>query len=431
LGSPRRRPAPCIAHATVRLDERSLAVRLTTPARAVLTAATAAILVATLRPDYSQDTQSWTGCILCGDRGTADAIVNLILFAPFGLGLALTRIPAWRAILAGALLSAFVELAQSVIPGRDPSLGDVLFNTLGTAAGFGCAVLAPRAARVGPRAAARLSLAAAVLFMAIVTATGGLLQPSYPHSLYYGQWTPNLGHLEWYQGRVLRASVGDISVDSNRLENSALVRSALLRGEPVLVQAVAGPRTPGLASLFSIADDHERSIMLLGPDRDDLVFKYRAPADILGFDKPDVRFVGALGGVRPGDSLTVREWSPRLGRFCLSRDEAVACDLGFSPGDGWALLYYSEWFSPWLKLALSRGWIALLVALVGFWMRKRVESAMALALVGVGLWVLPDLVGLKPAGPVLSLTALLALTLAVYAGNRWSRWATVRRVDPG
>ena len=141
-------------------------MRLTREAVAVLGAAIAAILLATLPPDFSREAQNWTNCVLCGERGTADAIVNLILFAPFGAGLRLARLPPLRAILVGALLSALVELAQTVIPGRDPSLGDVLFNTLGTGFGFGLAACAPRLARLPDPAAARLSLAFAVLFVA-------------------------------------------------------------------------------------------------------------------------------------------------------------------------------------------------------------------------------------------------------------------------
>jgi hypothetical protein len=395
-------------------------MRLSRPAAVVIIAASAGILAATLRPDFSRATLPWTSCILCGNRGTADAIVNLVLFAPFGVGLALASLRLRTAILAGALLSACVELAQTVIPGRDPSVSDVLFNTLGTGVGWWITRVAPRLAGLPDRAAARLSLVAAVSFAVFVTLTGGLLWPSYPHTVYYGQWTPQLGHLEWYRGRVVDAAVGDLPIRSGRLERSAEVRSALLGADTVFVRAIGGPEPSGLSSLFSIYDEDQREIVLLGPDRDDLVFRYRTAAAILRLDQPDVRFAGAMRDVRSGDSLLVREWRPRPGRVCLARNAAVACDLGFSPGDGWALLYYSESFPGWLKLVLNGGWLALLVALVGFWMRKRAESAVALALVGVGLLILPDLVGLKPASPALCLVALLTLAGTAYVGNRLS-----------
>ncbi len=64
---------------------------------------------------------------------TADAVVNVILYALLGAVLALVGWRWRRALLAGALLSAVIELAQSVIPGRDASIFDVLFNAVGIA----------------------------------------------------------------------------------------------------------------------------------------------------------------------------------------------------------------------------------------------------------------------------------------------------------
>lgn len=392
--------------------------------RVVLTLSTAAILVATLRPDLSRGAQAWASCILCGGRGTADALVNLILFAPLGVGLALAGVRARRATLMGALLSALIELAQTAIPGRDPSLGDVLFNTLGTVAGVTAVLLAPRALSLPAPRAARLSLAAAGAFAGAVALTGALLQPSYPHSRYFAQWTPHLGHLEWYSGHVRSSRIGTLLLlPPGRVANSDSVRSLLVGSAPITVFAIAGPPPPGLSSLFSIYDQHQREIMLLGPDHHDLVYRYRTGGAFLGFDQPSVRLRGALRGVRPGDSLQVTISSPKRGRFCLGQDRDLTCDLGFSAGDGWALLYYAESFPAWLERLLRAIWLASLVAPVGFWMRRRAESAAALVLLGVGLWLLPDLVGLKPPGLGLSLTTVGALAVAAWAGNRWSRRA--------
>ena len=74
-------------------------------------------------------------CLICGDRGVADALLNLTLFAPFGAVLAFVRVRPWRIVLAGFALSALVELFQLYIPGRDPSFGDFVFNAAGAALG--------------------------------------------------------------------------------------------------------------------------------------------------------------------------------------------------------------------------------------------------------------------------------------------------------
>lgn len=68
--------------------------------------------------------------------GVADILLNVLLFVPFGVfaaapGSGSRRRRAARAALAGALLSAAIEVAQGLLPGRFPSLADILANGLG------------------------------------------------------------------------------------------------------------------------------------------------------------------------------------------------------------------------------------------------------------------------------------------------------------
>lgn len=75
--------------------------------------------------------------------GTRDAILNVLLFMPFGFGLAgllrrrgFSRVAtAAISLLAGALLSYGVELAQFFIPGRDSGWEDIFTNGSGSLAG--------------------------------------------------------------------------------------------------------------------------------------------------------------------------------------------------------------------------------------------------------------------------------------------------------
>src|ERR1043166_1066671 len=101
--------------------------------------ALAGILIATLRPDSNPPLPShW--CLICGTQGGVDAILNVLLFLPLGVGLALTGF-SWRGTTVCALVtSVLVELAQlAVIAGRDATIGDVITNTLGGAVGFAVA----------------------------------------------------------------------------------------------------------------------------------------------------------------------------------------------------------------------------------------------------------------------------------------------------
>jgi glycopeptide antibiotics resistance protein len=97
-------------------------------------------------------------CILAGCRGTHEAILfllvdgvgNLLVFVPFGAALALATSPScsgqatgrhgdlgwWlRITAAGFALSLGIESVQLAIPTRTTDIDDVIFNTLGTAAG--------------------------------------------------------------------------------------------------------------------------------------------------------------------------------------------------------------------------------------------------------------------------------------------------------
>ncbi len=75
--------------------------------------------------------------------GVRDAILNVLLFLPYGFGLAgllrrrgFSRITtAAMALAAGALLSYSVELAQFFIPGRDSGWEDIFTNSTGSLAG--------------------------------------------------------------------------------------------------------------------------------------------------------------------------------------------------------------------------------------------------------------------------------------------------------
>ncbi len=362
-----------------------------------------------------------TACVICGGRGLADALLNLMLFLPLGSALAFYGLSGYRPYLFAALLSSCIESAQIFLPGRDPSLGDVLFNTLGAGIGFVVVRSVGWWLRPKARDATRLSLAATIAAVGLFAATGLLLEPSLPHSTYYGQWTPNLGHLEWYRGRVLRATLGPLEIIKRRLPDSESVRSTLLAGAPLRVRGVAGPPIPALGPLLSIYDDRHREIILLGPDRDDLVFRYRTRATSLRLDAPDLRVIGAMQSLAPGDTMQVGVWRDPQG-YCLAVNGTRSCGLGFSVGSGWALLLYPEHLPAWLKTLLNVAWVAGLLFPLGFWARGRSGWALAAVALLAGLVVVPAVTGLRPTPPgeyvggVVGL--LLGVSLQMFARSR-------------
>lgn len=316
----------------------------------------------------------------------SDVIVNVILFAPLGAALALNGRTGTRAVLMGGMLSCAVELAQIFIPGRDPSLGDVVSNTLGTAAGQLALWIAVRWLLPSPRAAARLSLLTAGLVLALFSTTARLLEPAIPVSGLHTWYTPDLPELEWYHGRVLRATLGPLTLRPTRAPDPAAIRGLLLGDAPLRIDANAGHPVRGLAPLFAILDDDVREVLLVGPDRGDLVFRYQLRASSWRLDQPDLRLHHAFASLNPGHALQIA--IRRQGRgYCLSLNRVARCNVGFSVGSGWALLYYPRHFPTWAYTLLEAGWVAGLVFPVGLWARRRPETALALAILGIGLFV--------------------------------------------
>jgi hypothetical protein len=355
----------------------------------VALAALALVLRATLVPTSDPDADTVRWCVLCGDYGLADAIGNLVLFVPLALGLRGSGVSARTTVVAALLLSTAIELAQLFVPGRESALGDIVANTAGTA----LAVMAWRwwpVRRSGPG-----GIAGAAAMVALAAGLGWTLRPSYPRTVYYGQWTAELGQYDRYRGKVLSASIGGSALPSWRLDDPATVRLRLGSGDTVEVRGIAGPRTQRLAPLFSIADDRTRGILLIGLDRDDLVLLPSTSAPDLRLHQPEVRWRGALSGIRPGDSLVVAAHQAR-GGYCLGLNGNERCGLGFTVGRAWALVHPLPGLPAAALVALDCAFMILLGFPAGLLMRRGVPGAVAAAIGVAGVVVLPSLQGIAP-----------------------------------
>src|SRR3989442_6439256 len=130
------------------------------------------ILAVTLCPSGGERVEPMLRCIVCGERGVADVIVNVILFVPFGAALSVAGTRLLRVCLVAALFSGAIELTQLFVPGRDSSLSDVMSNTTGAAVGYALARYTPRTVGFPTGAAtfARPGLAACPAL--VIAATG-------------------------------------------------------------------------------------------------------------------------------------------------------------------------------------------------------------------------------------------------------------------
>jgi hypothetical protein len=374
--------------------------------RLSVAAAVGAILVATLTPAGSELPAGWTTALAGGDDALAGVIQNVLLFLPLGAALALGGMRGLRLAAAGALLSITVECAQQWIPGRDPSLGDVCFNTLGTAMGGLLLRTAPR--WLAPGRAAWHSLGAALVVAGIWLATGWLFQAAGPATAYVASLRPDLPHLGLYPGRVLAATLGARPLT----EGSRLDATPLAAGAPLRVVAVAGPAPGRLSPLIAISDARGREMVLLSIDHADLSLWTRTHGTDWRLDRPDLRARGALGGVAPGDTFAVAAWRED-GTFCLSRDTRRWCGRGYSLADGWKLIFDLTHAPGWLVVALEAAWVGGLLVPIGLLIRRHVCSAAALVVAGGGLFAAPALTGLQPTGPPALTGALAGIVLGL------------------
>ena len=388
--------------------------------------AAAAVIVATTFPVDDPEVRALTACVICGERGLADALLNVLLFLPLGAALVF-----WLGRRAGALLlaagfSGVIETLQLlVIPGRDPNVGDVLFNTIGAA--LGVALVAGAVWWAMPTAARGRALAWSwsAAIAAAILGTGWLLAPALPRSAYFGGWTPDLGHLAWYRGRVLDAHLDSVPVPSWRLADSDQARTLLLAGEPITVRLVAGPAPHALAPIVIINDGEQREIVLIGQDREDLVFRHRTRARAFRLDQPDFRVEGGMRDTRSGDTVQI---ASRLGEHgpCLQLNGTMWCGIGITPAGGWSLLMYPEHLPRWAARAVGVVWLMLLFAPLGFWIGRDGGNALAALPAGLALIIAPLVTPLQFSSPgelALMLAAILVGSFARRVVDRGARRA--------
>lgn len=216
-------------------------------------ASVAAILVATLWPAEPRGEVQWSdvACILCEQASLADVTDNVLLFIPLGVALALYGYAPVRALGFAAPLSFCVEAAQFVIPGRDPSVSDLVFNSLGAL--LGAAVVCARDwwLRPPPRVAGRLCMLSAAAAATALTATAVLLTPSFPDTVYFASSSvvdsstlplrigANTYPAEHFEGRI----------DEVRVYNRALGEIEIRADMEIPVGS--GPRSSTLVAAYS------------------------------------------------------------------------------------------------------------------------------------------------------------------------------------
>lgn len=370
-------------------------------------------------------------CLVCGDLGLVDVALNCMLFIPLGLGLGLRGLSRRRALLIIFATTFTVELLQlKVIAGRDASLSDLLTNTLGGLLGYALAlwwrpIILPR-----PRVSLALAIAGSTAWLGVQAFSAWAMSRSMPQSVYYGQWAPELAHLEQFTGTVTAVHLNGQPLPGYQLDASEAVRSDLLASRSILdVTARSGDSTTGLAPIFSIFDDRQREILLLGQNGNDLVFRIRTRSDRLRLRGPSIVVPHGLPR-NHGEPFQVQaEVGPGYYRLNVEvGGTEISRSLRVSPSWGWTLLLpFNHEFGremPWLTML----WIGGLLLPVGYWAGRsdrpgRTGGVAALILVLLlGLWAVPYGFSLRPG----DLTEWLAGFLGGTVGWMLGRWSAAQ-----
>jgi hypothetical protein len=340
------------------------------------------ILVACLTPSASSPPEGF--CLICGEQGTAGLLLNVVLYLPLGLSLALFR--GWRAAVAACfLLSAGVEAAQLLIPGRHGALADLLANTVGGALGAALGVR-PRAWLFPRPTAERLAAAAAALGAAALIVTSALLvTPTVPGAgALFAQFTPRLAGSDQYQGRLLDAEIGGIRLAHGVIDRDGIAAALLEDSLSVGISVALGPPTDRLAPVLRVVDHTGLEAFQVGVDGTDLVIRYRYRADDLRLARPELRVEDWTAGLEVGDTVRVVSRRDPSGATEVSVAGRDAVTVGHTVGGGWRFLRGlpgplrdGAGLVDWL-------WLAAIVVPVGWW----AGSLAGLAAWGVALLAL-------------------------------------------
>jgi hypothetical protein len=373
-------------------------------------------------------------CIICGESGGVDFLLNILLFIPLGLGLALAGFSWRRTIILAGLLSFSIELLQmKVIAGRDASLSDLLTNTLGAGAGALLAADWRRVLLPTARPARRLAIGAALALVWIWAGTAWALGPRSPVGApWYGQWAPDLGHLARFPGTPLSVTAGGEPLLPGRALDQARLEDAIVANPSMSFVAILGERPSRLAPVGSIYGKDQHEVALLGQDRQDLVFRLQMRATTLKLRAPTVYLRNGMAG-HLGDTVEA-EGALRDGAFELrSRSKGVELSrrLPLSASWGWSLI------TPWESVmgeevhSLTAFWIIGLVAVLAYWSVLAGGASLLLPPVTILLLLgaIPRAAGFPPAHWTEWIAALLGIMLGLL-GSRPAIRARARMAEP-
>jgi hypothetical protein len=363
------------------------------------------------------------GCLVCGELGGVDVVLNLALFVPLGIALRLCGMRVSRSVVVAFATSMLVEVAQAtVVAGRDPSLSDLITNSAGALLGALLGGHLTRLWRPDPGLAARLALGAGAGWLMLLAGTAWAVRPAPGPGPSRVVWAPRLPFVDTFAGRLESVDVGGAIAR----RDLALLATARLDGW-----------TEHLAPVVDLVGPRGIMSARLGQLGQKVTFGLRANASRLRLRPPSVKVYRALP---PARGQQVRLAGGLRGATLWARAEADgsvhSAELALTPGLGWLLVlpltFYPFDYRPDLTTA---AWVALPLLLAGFWAGRRTawnlrtSAAGAMALLALGLVGVPELFGVEADGWRCWAAGAGALAAGWLAG-RYAPGATSTSVPP-
>ena len=409
--------------------------------RSLVVVSAAAIAFATLIPNRGSAPPFNPLCVLCGESGGVDLVLNVVLFAPLGFGLALVDSRPSRALIGMSAASLAIELLQFfLIPGRDPTIRDVVTNSIGGALGF--AISAHRQSLIRPRPSlgVKLLVGWAVVWLAIQTIAGYSLVPALTQSKYYGQIGRELGEmLSAFPGEILNPTLDGLRIPDSEL-SATRIRTLLSERQGALIQARVIPREcpTRMAGIVRIADAEAREILIVAQNDADLHFGVRSGAETLRLRPVRYRLHDVFGHgstcapVRDTILLQARYTRMGVALGAATRGKAMEETIAPSMSQGWRLFLPVQTYTEaglW-SAALTATWLFILMLPAGYWgvfvaqtrrvgnPRAAATAAFVLAVLLIAFVAVPALFEIPAMRPWEWLAALTGAVAAVLVSSR-------------
>ena len=411
---------------------------------ALVVSSLAAIAWLTLRPAHAASSPIESHlCVVCGPLAGVDILLNTLLFVPLGVGLRLSGLSLWKAVLICFALSLSIETAQAlVVRGRASTLSDILTNTVGGAIGFFSARAAPTSLAPSRKGAASLTAIWGAIWLSIQIVSSYSVSPRLSPSQYHGEIAHYRGGRAGFHGKVDSARIGAIPIPDGAFADSRLIRQLLLNGAPLVAVVRLAEPTPYFAPLVRVADDRQREIASIAEQGDQLVFSIRTGASSLRLRQPAFGMPGVFGGARPpadsaAETLVLSAWFYDGTVELVAQAPSAHRELKLSPRAAlaWTVLvpFHGQLEGGGMERIATFLWTSVLLIPLGYWaatLARQLERVAAVSLTGLvaallaaGLLLVPAAFALRGATPLDGIAALsgvgigAALTLLLI-GNK-------------